>query len=696
MFSKQNIKSAWIYIFPFSVIIWSAYLLQINGPFYLTRIDPDYVYLLNGLNVARFDFSKIGHIDHPGTPFQVLTGIFIRLIHWVAGRGPIVDDVATRPEFYLFILSTLLSILTAIIILWLGKVVLSTGKDILGALIMQSSLFVNIILIELPGRYIPDRMLSLVALVFLGFCVKYLYAENYTSKKFAIHSGIILGIGFVTKFNFLPLLVIPLFLLLKMKDRFLYIISLTLSSIISFLPIYDKFTDFRRFIFSIVNHDGLYGSGSQKIIDTKSFLYNTILIFKENYIFSILLLVSILLVIVLWFKHRKTFKKELLYFISLYVVVLLGTILTAKHYKHYYFIPVLSLTGFTVYVLLKIGRKLFNPRLINIIFSFLLVFMVCLPMLVNFKTFADRPQENYNTKLTAEFINENVNPNEYILIEPTWMSGLTVSNGLIYGLSYIRDRNYYYNEFERNYANVITWNGFKKPLESLKMIDMNNETIFKSGRNIVTFSTPGRYSDEILSYIDSCSNIYGIPYLRDTIYENLANNNYVIRLQNVSGWYEKTVIKCGFEKITGNILLSDDEKFALNGQFNVTEKFASNGANSLTLNSILSKSPDIRIQNVQAGDYIEVSVKRKRGKQEKKGNLNLCIKYPDGQIVKLAEGKFISVIHYQWELLRLETTIKKIPENGELVCFYNFYGPNIEYIDDFTVKHFSKQPEKAD
>jgi len=695
MFKHCNLNRSWIYIIPGIVILWSLFFLRISGPFFLTRIDPDYIYLLNGLNCANLDFSRIGHIDHPGTPFQLLTGIFIRISHLIAGQGKIVDDVISRPEFYLSVLSFYLTLISAIMLVWLGKIVLLDGNDVVGAIILQSSMFVNVFLIDLPCRYIPDRMLSVVVIMFTGFCFKYFYTGNYSGKKFAIHSGILLGIGFATKFNFLPILIVPIILITKMRERLIYFITLAIASVVSFLPVYDKFSYFKSFITSIIKHDGLYGGGSQQVFNPEVFWYNTTLIFRQNLSFTIALGVSLVAFIILLLKPttRKDLKKEFLFFIALMFITLIGTLITAKHFKDYYIIPVISLTGFTTLILLKVGRKLFTKRYTNIVFVLLLMYFIYIPLSFLYNPYWEKQKNNYNNYLTAEFITRNVSPNDYFLIEPTWLSGPLIANGMAYGLSYVANRNYYYNEFERYYPNILTWNGKENPLQYLKMIDANNEAIFKSGRSIFIYSTPGRNADLLCNYIDSCSLNYGILYQRDMVYENSANNNHIIRLKNKSGWNEKLIGRFGFERFDGNTLFSDDEKYALSGQFNLTDICASNGYHSLILSENHSKSPELQVQKVFEGDYFEVTVKRKRDDHDGKGNLLLCSTGTDGKFYKIAEGQFVSVIHSDWELLRLCAEIHESPENGTLTCFYEYKGDAIEVIDDFTIKFFSNKPD---
>ncbi len=692
MIRSLNLKQSWIYIIPGIVIIWSMILLRISGPFFISRIDPDYIYLLNGLNCATLEFSRIGHIDHPGTPFQVLTGIFILFTHLIAGQGPIVDDVISRPEFYLTVSSFYLTLISAIILVWLGKLVLKNENDIIGAVILQSSLLVNIFLIDLPCRYIPDRMLSLVAIAFTGFCVKYFYSENYSARKFAIHSGIIIAIGFVTKFNFLPILIIPLILIPKIRERLIYILTLAVSSVILFLPVFNKFGYFRSFITSIIKHDGLYGGGSEQIFNPAIFWQNIILIYKWNFSFTIVAGITLVALIFLLLKPaiRKYLKKEFLFFITLMGVVLIGTLITAKHYKEYYIIPVVSLTGFTTYVLLKSGRRIFPLRYTNVAFVLLLMYLVYIPVSFLYKPYLGKQKYNYDNILTADFIENNISPDEYLLIQNTWLSGGMIANGMAYGLSYVAYKHYYYNDFERYYPDVLTFSNTDRPLKYLWMIDADNETILKSGKSILVFSTPGRNTDWLCNYVDSCARDYEIMYQRDTLYKNNVNHNFVIRLKNQSDWHEKLTAKFGFERTIGNSVFSDDEKYSLSGQANLSDEFAANGYYSLMLAGMFQKSPELIIQDFHDGDYIEMTVKRKRNKMEEKGNLVLAFEGTDGAVHNLATGKLISSIHSDWELIRLNTGINIIPQNGILKCYYEYNGSEIEYLDDFCIKHFTE------
>ena len=79
MIRNDRIIRAILLFIPVLSVIWSLVLNHLSGPHYLSRTDPEYVYLLNGMNVSLLEFDRIGHVDHPGTPFQLITGLFMTL-----------------------------------------------------------------------------------------------------------------------------------------------------------------------------------------------------------------------------------------------------------------------------------------------------------------------------------------------------------------------------------------------------------------------------------------------------------------------------------------------------------------------------------------------------------------------------------------------------------------------------------------
>ena len=693
MFKSTLLIKIRIYLIPAIILIWSFFLNNLSGPFFLSVIDPEYPYLLNGLNCALFDFIRIGHTDHPGTPFQLITGLFIHITYWTVGEGSMVEDVISRPELYLKGASFLLSLLTAGIILWIGKIVLRKSNNLLGAVILQASLFLSTVLINMSSRYIPDRLLAIYVLIFIGLCYKYYYQDSYKSKKFAMWSGILMGVGFITKFNFLPLLIVPVIIIDNKKDRLSYAGYFIVSAIISFLPVYDKFSHFRGFIINIITHDGLHGTGSEQVFNLHNILHNSTLIFQNNTSFSFVFISALALLIFLILKKdiRKNYLKEFLFLLAFIVVTVISVVMVSKHFKNYYLIPVMSLTGFIFYILWKISRDIIKFKQLNKIFTFLLIVLVLIPAVRLYPYYITKKQRIIEKRLTVSFVKNNISPADYLILKPVWLPGPFVQNGLVYGVSYVGYRHYFYNDYEKFYPNLLTWEGENKPIQYFRMIDADIEAILKSGKNIYLYSAPHQNAKTIINYLNISAHNFGVSLLIDTVFVNSNNYEYLIKISNNDDWKTINEGRCGFEKVVGNKLVTDNENMVLRGRFRLSNKKVCNGLYALKLSNDLKTGPKYIINNVSQGDYIEITIKRRKNKNEEKGEIVLCANGIKSDSILKVQSSSLSSISSKWQILRLSTEIKHQPANGTLSCYYRYEGDDVEYLDDFSFRLLSRK-----
>jgi len=693
MLQNQNLHNKLIYIIPGILILWSLYLLHLVGPFYLTRTDPEYPYLMNGLNCAILDFFKIGHIDHPGTPFQLLTGLFIRITYWIAGHGGIVDDVITRPEFYLSWSSFYLTIINASVILWLGKIVIKNGNGLFEAIILQSVVFLSAVLIDLPSRYIPDRFMAILVFVLTGLLFKHLYKENYGGKRFAFEAGLVMALGFVTKINFLPMVAIPFIVATKAKERFLYMLTFVFASVFLFLPVYEKFSYFTGFVETIITHDGLYGGGSEQVFNMTTFWNNVLNIFRYDIFYSIGLATSVILFVFLVFKSsiRKVRFKEFLFFIAFIIVSVGAVLMIAKHYKNYYVIPIVSLSAIAYLIILNISRDIFRFRYLNLVFGLLLAAMVIIPITQLYPGYASLKIKNHWNSVTSDFIKYQVPTSDFFFIEPTWMYGPMVTNGLVYGMSYVNRHNFYYNNFEKYYPNIIAWEGKTRPVSYFRMLPADNNSIFKSGKSIYVLSTPGRYAHVLCNYVDSCAIQHGVNLEQDTVFRNTDKNEYIIHFSHNDTW--KTIINttCGFEKTINGQVYTDDEQYALIGTYTLSDSEVCNGLYSARLDQTNPRAPVFEINDTQEGDYIEVTIKRRASRLDPKGNLYLEVHPPDTSKYILAKGHYLTLVSDYWEIMRVNAEIGQLSPGSTIHCYYEYPGDKAEYVDDFFVRYFSSK-----
>lgn len=639
-------------------MVWSLQLNLFGGPFSMTRSDPEYPYLLNGLNCATLEFNNIGHTDHPGTPFQMITGLFIRMTHVFIGQGPIVQDVLSRPETYLACASLFLTFLTFLLLYWLGRIAIRHEDRLIGAIILQSSILLSTVLLEIPIRYSPDRMLVIINIAFAGFTIKYLLGNNYPVRLFAIISGILMGIGFATKFNFLPVLMIPLLLIPDGRNRLFYGFSILGSFLISILPILHKFKDFRRFISGVASHDGLYGQGSQQMINWKLFMHNFWTLISNNIGYSIILIISIGLIgFYLINKKKLIADNRLLLTLKGFVIAsIIGFILVSKHFKIYYFAPVLSLSGLALFIIWKISALEFKSEKPHSVSSIVLLVLLLgasvIPLPAQYSSRIKQKQANLKTR---QYYSDHVTRKDWLFIEPTWLPGPMVENGLVYGISYVANRQEFYTDYNRQYPNILTWEGSGKIPSLFRTAEADPESIVFSGRDIYVFSSPGRNTNMLLNYLDTLAGRYGTRIVRDTVFSNPDNEDLVIRVINRDGWSTLLDIK----------EISDP----------------------LELSSSSPVSQAKTLKDVMAGDYLEITLRIFHNDTDARCRLIARSIQSDQDGIYFEDSGSLQDIGHGWQLLRLRGKISKTPADGKMVCLAYYPGSKKITVQDLQIRH---------
>lgn len=651
-----------ILIIPVLYLVWSLQLNILGGPFSLSRSDPEYPYLLNGLNCATLQFNNIGHTDHPGTPFQMITGLFVGVTHLIIGQGPIVQDVLFRPETYLAAASLFLSLLTFLLIYWLGHAGSRSSAGFTGAIILQSSFLLSSVLIDMPIRYNPDRMLVIYNLILAGFTVKYLLTENYPARTYAIIAGILMGIGFATKFNFLPVLIIPLMLIPGFRNRLIYCCAIVVSFFIGVLPILNKFSDFRRFITGVASHDGLYGQGTQQMINWKAFAHNFGELLSNNPAYSAILIMAAGL-IAAYFVDKKKFKTDqrLLMALAGFVIAsFVGFILVSKHFKVYYFAPVLSLSGLTLFVIWKVTGTLVKSGTIHTVSSIiLLAVLVAVSVIPLPAQYRSRIKEKEANLKTQQFYQSNVSGKDLLFIEPTWMAGPMVENALVYGISYVAHRHEFYQKYNQVYPNVITWEGAGKTPRLFRTADADPESILYRGGKIFIYSSPGRNAGLLLDYLDTLAVKTGTRMSRDTVFSNPDNGDRVIRVTNKEAWST----------------LTDAREIA----------------NPSDLSPGSPVSALIPITGVIAGDYIEITLRILNNDPDAGCRLIARSLQSDQDGIYFEDSGSLQDIGHHWQLLRLRGKINAAPADGRMVCQAYYPGSKKITVQDLQIRHMGRR-----
>ena len=374
-YSFSNKKSNYFFllftlIVPLIIIFTFIKLNDARGPYYLAyNSDPEYACLLNFLKVS--EFKQPNHIEHPGTPLQLLGAILIKIKNITRNSSDVPFDVITNPEQYIFHINILLMLLVATITLFLGIFTYRLTRNIWYSIILQLSVFyTSNTYLELV-RVRPDHLLLSISLMFVIIIISLLRA-NLLQKinNYIIAFSIISGLGLATKFVFFPILIIPFIVLPHFKNKVKYVYGTIIAFIVFTIPIIQQYPQLLRWIGRLFIHSGRYGSGSSTIIDFSQYFNNIAAELTSNAIFSIVLLIAIvfLFIVMLLPKLRKnSFNLEFKILIAVVSAQLVQLLLVAKHYNAHYLIPSLMLSGITIVLLLINIENKFNPKINKIV-----------------------------------------------------------------------------------------------------------------------------------------------------------------------------------------------------------------------------------------------------------------------------------------------------------------------------------------
>ncbi|MDD2307488.1 MAG: hypothetical protein PHP53_22485 [Prolixibacteraceae bacterium] len=532
-------------IFPFLVIIWGIFMLTFFDPFYSKSSDPEFPYLVNGLNCATLKFNYIGHIDHPGTPFQVYNGIIIRITHFVSGKGNIARDVFARPEHYLNAISNSLILLQSALMFGIGLLGFKRKIPFWQVAFLQASLFFNELLMWLFCRVNPDRFFEIVVYIFILIYLKHGY-ENRSPRKFALWSGTAMALGLATKFNFLPVLILPLLLIDTNKNRLIYIGSGMVSFFIFIAPIITKFDEYFRFLTSIFKHDGLYGGGESKVLNFQKMTDSTFEIFRLNPELLVLIIVLIVLIVIAIRKKNKGIRKFSFLFAGYLFIIALQILMVSKHFKNYYLAPTFIIYGFMFFTISNFLSGVMKKQNHLILVSNILPLLFILATVT--KVINDYPlisqQIDHRNKISA-FVDTKITKADYWFIEPTWESGPNVENAIVYGLSYCGHRDDYLPQLMSVNPNVITYEDNTEQVKLWRGESVSLDSIVATGKNIHIYSTPGRHASILVQMVKDAASRNNLELSIDTVFSDRETQNEIIKIKAMnsnSRWTPNSIL----------------------------------------------------------------------------------------------------------------------------------------------------------
>ncbi len=351
--SGYSLRSVPLLLFvPLTVILVGLLIKRSLGPFWVgTNYDPDCLYLFASLNIANL--MGPGFVAHPGTPLQLFGALVLAVTHLVAGSGSLVTDVLTRTQLFMNALSYSLMGLIVLVLVFAGAVVLRRTGNLTIALLVQLSPLLSVHCFSRVPRVMPETFLLGVSILLGAIVLAYVYRTDLENEGlFPEVFGLLVGIAIATKINAIPLALLPLFVMRSPRIMLRYAGTACVSFFVCILPVIlgGHWRAFGNWLGSIVFHTGLYGMGSQGLIDPTLYVESAekLLLNGPTLIAVFLLSVGTLF----WSRKREgesnSPKRLNLLRRSLFAAICVQTLqvlLVAKHPASRYLVPALGLMG---------------------------------------------------------------------------------------------------------------------------------------------------------------------------------------------------------------------------------------------------------------------------------------------------------------------------------------------------------------
>jgi len=356
----SSLIQASLLLFPVIYFLTGEYFRNLLGFLSLRHSDPDYIYFMSGLTISD-GVLKVGHIDNPGTPLQVLMAMVFRVTYYIRSvRTPYLDDVLLNPDLYLSVANSVITCLTTFLLFFAGKKVLQFSGSVFYALVIQTSLFLPIIWYEFIGRITPELMMSFPVIMMSLLILKvYFSHEKEFSYRYVFLFSVASAFGLSVKLTFLPVWIIPLIFIPGWQKKLAFLGASLLLFFIFAFPVTFQMKNFWNWIRDLFLHSGKYGGGESDIINLAEFRQNIISLLdvEKRYFYFVAALILVLLTYLL-IKRGKAEKTVSKAATGIVAAIFLQVLMTGKQFEHRYFVPCLIFMPLVIILTAEIIRKL--------------------------------------------------------------------------------------------------------------------------------------------------------------------------------------------------------------------------------------------------------------------------------------------------------------------------------------------------
>lgn len=682
---KENLKLSIIPFITLSLCCFFALILQNSY-----QIDPDYVYLLNGLNVYHGHFQDIIHVDHPGTPLQLLIGLLLSIIAFFRNAPDVASDVLLHPNTYIKTIIVLIAFSQTMVLFFIGKAYYKHRKNLLQTLILQSAILISTTVIFFYMKIFTETLIPLGVLLLILILIKKIdYKIN--DLTYSILAGIIIGLFIATKITFAPLFFLAIIMLDKYRNIAVFLSITAISFVIGVLPVIERISYFQKFALNVATRDGVYGSGKIEIFNPASFFRNMAELLSTEWAFTIIFIFAIITLIINIFKHKKKFfkDKERKLLLAITTSLLVQLIMVSKNGGMRYMAPSLLLLSFAMVLIIQHFplRKQYSVAFILVISMFVLQ--------------SHTNAIKYNFKVTKHqksmqaFIQNNIQKEDAVLIvtDESWIGSPFQEHSIMFGKIYCAREGFKYNKMLNElYPKRYFWAHNKEQYASWDANQMPELLLEKHGDNFfiyLQYANTDLHDRVLQDFLNSNKNdsnkvfikkIFNDPFLKEKIYQ--------IKSQNRTKILPQQEFSCDFEENAtddySNFTTNIDSIFIGDGEYK-TDYTAFGGRYSLSIPAEREYGLPIALENIKLHFFIKVELKCKRNSPSSEFLMVTKNAHPeDGFFAFISSASTIE--NNEWETLTFTYRIVNQPKEGLLdIYFWNNSKKDI-FVDDFRIR----------
>ena len=641
--------------------------------------DPEYAYLMNGLMINNCDY--VGHTDNPGTTVQSYSALVLRIAHQFGFKNDLQTDVLKNPDHFIETGRKGLTIINAFFFILLGFLIFHFTKNVWLSLIIQITPYLSSNLLEHAwARFSPEPMLVITTNMMIIAIISHYFSKNRNWKYFSWIFGAIAGFGMATKVTFLPILIIPIFILANRQMKINYFKAILSSFVFFTIPAIPVYPQMLKWFFRLFTHTGVYGSGGSGLIDPAKYFNDLLLIFKNNIALTSCITVSLVSIVVLilkkslkvWFEENNKVK----YMFALFTAQLTGVLMVAKHYHaNHYLIPVNALCGLSLIFLILMATDLnFSKKLVVILPLIITIIMITGSSFnIPYMKYADKGYANSNEETII--LDKMLKADFEGYVKVNYIDRINKYSALKYGNAYSRQK--FNTALTDLYPDGLFYNPNNNSLQNWEN-DIGFWNFIKSyGKRIIIIDGPFTEKEELTLrnkglilnkiYIGNIHNIYEIDTTDSKIFLNLKHN----LLWQIS--FDPDSVSSD-----GNFFVSGNHRTP--NTWHRSDEAAYSGKNSAKLSGSNNYAFDFLLDYIQEGQEYQVTVWRKATDSK---TFIVASSVEPGEFWT-GSDKVVATANDGWEKIVMKFTISGNISQGIKVFVWN-NSEKAVYLDDFIV-----------